>query len=40
MTYEELLSLEEDNKIFKVLMDKFFAEREKEEGADDLAVVI
>ena len=26
-TYEELLALEEDNKIFKVLMDKFFAAR-------------
>lgn len=27
MTYEELLSLEDDNKIFKTLMDKFFSAR-------------
>ena len=42
-TYEELLSMEENNQVFKLLLDKFFDGRETEEATEEsecLSVVI
>ena len=39
MTYSELLSLEQDHAVFKMLLEKYFVDRENEEEEEKVVVM-
>ena len=39
MTYSELLSLEQDHTVFKMLLEKYFVDRENEEEEEKVVVM-